>query len=258
MRNLLVPLVALLSMACSGEPEGQAQPSIAAAGAETQIEQSVATAGAEAQPQQTVPINVEEPRAQQSILTGESAPPAPQSIPASAARDTAVFAGGCFWCVEEAFDAAEGVISTTSGYAGGRVANPTYEQVSAGGTGHAEVVQVVYEPSKITYRELLNIFWRNIDPITPNQQFCDKGAQYRSAIFYQDPEQRRLAEASKRALEQSGRFEQPIVTEINPGAPFYPAEEYHQDYYTRNPLRYKFYKTSCGRVRRLEELWGKA
>ena len=258
MRNLLVPLVALLSMACSGEPEGQAQPSIAANGAETQIESPTVDVLAESQAQTSTEADMEEPGAPQRLPADEPKPTAPQSVPVGATRDTAVFAGGCFWCVEEAFDAAEGVVSTTSGYTGGRVANPTYEQVSAGGTGHVEVVQVVYDPSKITYRALLNVFWRNVDPVTPNQQFCDKGAQYRSAIFVQDAEQRRLAEASKRALEQSGRFEQPIVTEVNPGAPFYAAEEYHQDYYTKNPLRYKYYKTSCGRARRLAELWGEA
>ena len=245
MRNLLVPLVALLSVACSGEPDGQAQPSIAASGAETRIEESP-----------TVDVLPEN----QVRASGDTQPAAtaPQNVPAATARDTAVFAGGCFWCVEEAFDPVDGVISTTSGYTGGRVANPTYEQVSAGGTGHAEVVRVIYDPSRVSYSRLLDVFWRNVDPITPNQQFCDRGAQYRSAIFYQDAEQRRLAEASKRALEQSGRFKQPIVTEINPGAPFYEAEEYHQDYYTKNPLRYKYYKTSCGRARRLEELWGEA
>ena len=259
MRNLLVPLVVLLSVACSGEPEGQAQPSVAAKGAETRIEESpTVDVLSESQIQTSIVTDVEESRAAQSLPADEPKRTAPKNVPAGAARDTAVFAGGCFWCVEEAFDAAEGVTSTTSGYTGGRVANPTYEQVSAGGTGHAEVVRVVYDPTKISYDQLLNVFWRNVDPVTPNQQFCDKGAQYRSAIFYSDAEQRRLAEASKRALEQSGRFEQPIVTEINPGAPFYAAEEYHQDYYTKNPLRYKFYKTSCGRARRLEELWGKA
>jgi peptide-methionine (S)-S-oxide reductase len=179
-------------------------------------------------------------------------------VPSGAPLDTAVFAGGCFWCVEEAFDEAAGVVATTSGYTGGGVANPTYEQVSAGGTGHAEVVQVIYDPAKISYSELLNVFWRNVDPVTPNQQFCDRGAQYRSAIFYQDAEQRRLAEASRAALAQSGRFDQPIATEVNPGAAFYPAEEYHQDYYQKNPVQYRFYKTSCGRARRLEELWGEA
>lgn len=256
MRNLLVPLAALLSMACSGEPEGEAQPSVASNGTETRIEQSVAADVAESQVQPSVVTGAAEPIARQSVPASEGETRAPRSAPAVASLDTAVFAGGCFWCVEEAFDAADGVRSTTSGYTGGRVANPTYEQVSAGGTGHVEVVQVVYDLSKTSYSQLLNVFWRNVDPVTPNQQFCDKGAQYRSAIFYQDPEQRRLVEASKGALEQSGRFKQPVVTEINPGAPFYAAEEYHQDYYKKNPVRYKFYKTSCGRARRLEQLWG--
>lgn len=174
----------------------------------------------------------------------------------TAQADTAVFGGGCFWCVEEAFDKAEGVVSTTSGYTGGRVANPTYEQVSAGGTGHVEVVRVVYDPATVSYGELLNVFWKNVDPLTPNRQFCDAGAQYRSAIFYEGAEQQRLALASKQALERSGRFEQPIVTEVVPASTFYPAEEYHQNYYQKNPLRYKFYKFSCGRAQRLDEVWG--
>ncbi len=176
------------------------------------------------------------------------------SVPAAAARDTATFAGGCFWCVEEAFDKAAGVVETTSGYAGGRTRNPTYEQVSAGGTGHAEVVQVVFDPRRTSYAKLLEVFWRNVDPLTPNRQFCDEGAQYRSAIFYHDAEQRRLAEASKRAL--AGRFREPVVTEISPVGAFWPAEEYHQDYYEKNPARYHFYKFSCGRARRLSQVWG--
>ena len=179
-----------------------------------------------------------------------------RQVAAGVALDTAVFAGGCFWCVEEAFDKAPGVVATTSGYTGGTVPNPTYEQVSAGGTGHAEVVRVIYDPARIPYSRLLDVFWRNVDPLTANQQFCDRGSQYRSAIFYQDREQQRLAEESRAALEASGRFSQPIVTEINPGAPFYAAEEYHQDYYQKNPLRYRFYKTSCGRERRLNQVWG--
>lgn len=179
-----------------------------------------------------------------------------QRAPMGVALDTAVFAGGCFWCVEEAFDAVQGVVSTVSGYTGGRVANPTYQQVSAGGTGHAEVVQVVYNPARVTYPQLLNVFWRNVDPLTANRQFCDRGSQYRSAIFYQGDEQRRLAEASKVALDGSGRFDTPIVTEIVPAARFYPAEEYHQNYHQKNPLRYKYYKFSCGRAKRLEEVWG--
>lgn len=187
---------------------------------------------------------------------GGSEAQARRGTPAGVGLDTAVFAGGCFWCVEEAFDAVDGVVSTTSGYTGGHVPNPTYKQVSSGSTGHVEVVRVVYDPARVGYPELLNAFWRNVDPVTPNRQFCDAGEQYRSAIFYRDAEQRRLAEASKQALEASGRFGQPIVTEVVAGAPFYAAEEYHQDYYRKNPLRYKYYKTSCGRARRLAELWG--
>jgi len=175
-------------------------------------------------------------------------------VPAPAARDTATFAGGCFWCVEEAFDKAAGVVTTTSGYTGGRTRNPTYEQVSAGGTGHAEAVQVVFDPRRTTYAKLLEVFWRNVDPLTPDRQFCDEGAQYRSAIFYHDAEQRRLAEASRRAL--AGRFREPIVTEISPAGAFWPAEAYHQDYHDKNPARYRFYKFSCGRARRLAEVWG--
>jgi peptide-methionine (S)-S-oxide reductase len=179
-----------------------------------------------------------------------------QARPAPAAADTAIFAGGCFWCVEEAFDAVAGVVSTTSGYTGGRVPNPTYRQVSSGGTGHVEAVQVVFDPRRVSYAQLLNVFWRNVDPLTPNRQFCDAGAQYRSAIFFRDADQRQRAEGSKTQLARSGRFKQPIVTEILPAAPFYAAEEYHQDYHNKNPLRYKYYKYSCGRARRLEELWG--
>ena len=187
---------------------------------------------------------------------GSEAQSQQQSAAPGAPLRTATFGGGCFWCVEEAFDKAPGVVSTTSGYTGGRVANPTYEQVSSGGTGHVEVVQVAYDPSRISYQQLLNVFWRNVDPLTPNQQFCDQGPQYRSAIFAEDAEQLRLAQASKQALEKSGRFKQPIVTEVVPASQFYPAEEYHQDYYTKNPLRYKFYKTSCGREQRLRQVWG--
>jgi peptide-methionine (S)-S-oxide reductase len=160
--------------------------------------------------------------------------------------------------VEEVFQETDGVISATSGYTGGREADPTYEQVSDGGTGHAEAVEVIFDPARVSYERLLQLFWHNIDPITPERQFCDGGHQYRSAIFYHDETQRRLAEGSKRALEASKRFDEPIVTEIVPAGPFYPAEAYHQDYYQRNPLRYKFYKFNCGRAQRLEELWGKA
>jgi len=174
----------------------------------------------------------------------------------AAEPDTATFAGGCFWCMEPPFDKLDGVLSTTSGYTGGQAPNPTYEQVSSGGTGHTEAVQVVYDPSKVSYARLLDVFWRNIDPLTPNAQFCDRGSQYRSAIFTHGETQRRLAEESKQKLEQSGRFDQPIVTQIAAATTFYPAEEYHQDYYEKNPIRYKFYRYNCGRDRRLEELWG--
>jgi peptide-methionine (S)-S-oxide reductase len=171
--------------------------------------------------------------------------------------EKATFAGGCFWCMEPPFDELPGVISTTSGYTGGRTKNPTYEEVSAGSTGHAEAVEIVYDPAKITYARLLDVFWKNIDPITPNRQFCDVGTQYRAAIYYHNDEQKRMAEESKKALESSGRFKQPIVTEIAAVSPFYRAEEYHQDYYKKNPIRFNFYKYGCGRARRLEELWGK-
>ena len=167
------------------------------------------------------------------------------------------FAGGCFWCMEEAFEGVEGVISVTSGYTGGRQANPSYEEVSAGSTGHAESVEVIYDPAKVSYSELLHIFWRNIDPTTPDRQFCDEGTQYRSAIFYHDETQKRLAEESKQMLQKSKPFQGPIVTQIVPASMFYPAEEYHQDFYKKNPIRYKLYKFTCGRVQRLKELWGK-
>ena len=169
----------------------------------------------------------------------------------------ATFAGGCFWCMEEALDKVDGVVSTTSGYTGGRAKDPTYEEVSAGGTGHAESVEVLYDPAKITYAQLLEVFWRNIDPATPDAQFCDHGAQYRSAIFYHDETQKRLAEESKKALEKSKPFKGPVVTEIAPASAFYPAEEYHQNFYEKNPIRYRLYKYNCGRAQRLQELWGK-
>jgi peptide-methionine (S)-S-oxide reductase len=171
--------------------------------------------------------------------------------------EVATFAGGCFWCVEEAFDEVEGVVSTTSGYTGGHKKNPTYHEVSAGGTGHAEAVQVVYDPKKVSYSDLLKVFWHNIDPTMPNRQFCDVGSQYRSAIFYQNETQKRLAEASKRELEKSKPFKGPIVTEITKASEFYPAEGYHQDYHHKNPIRYKFYRYGCGRDQRLSEIWGK-
>jgi peptide methionine sulfoxide reductase msrA/msrB len=170
--------------------------------------------------------------------------------------ETATFAGGCFWCMEKPFDVLEGVISTTSGYTGGRVPNPTYKQVSSGSTGHAEAVQVIYDPDKISYQQLLDIFWRQINPTTPDQQFVDIGSQYRSEIFYHTDEQRRLAEASRQALDKRKIFSKPIVTPITPASTFYPAEAYHQDYYKKNPFRYKFYRSRSGRDQFLDTIWG--
>ncbi|SEN64851.1 peptide-methionine (S)-S-oxide reductase [Nitrosomonas marina] len=167
----------------------------------------------------------------------------------------AIFAGGCFWCTESDFDKVPGVISTTSGFIGGTVANPTYKQVVVGNTGHIEAVRIEYDKSITTYAALLEAFWPTIDPVFKGGQFCDIGPQYRSAIFYLNPEQQALAAASKAALEASGRFEQPIATEILPATQFYSAEEYHQDYYLKNPLRYTFYRSNCGRDDRLQQLW---
>ena len=169
----------------------------------------------------------------------------------------AYFAGGCFWCMEEAFEKVDGVIAVVSGYMGGTAANPTYEQVSAGRTGHAESIEVTYDPTKVTYQKLLDAFWRNVDPVTPNAQFCDHGNQYRSAIFYTTDEEQRLSEESKSKIEQSKRLPAPIVTQLIKASTFYQAEDYHQDYYKKNPLRYKYYKYTCGRAQRLEALWGK-
>ncbi|HET9700259.1 MAG TPA: peptide-methionine (S)-S-oxide reductase MsrA [Burkholderiales bacterium] len=180
------------------------------------------------------------------------------AAPASGAQAKAIFAGGCFWCMEPPFDALKGVISTTSGYIGGQKRKPTYEEVSAGGTGHTEAVEVVYDRTQVSYERLLEVFWRNIDPTVKNRQFCDAGSQYRSAIFYLDEEQKRLAEASRTALMKSKPFRGDIVTEIAPAGEFWPAEEYHQDYYKKNPLRYKYYRNGCGRDARLQELWGAA
>ena len=176
---------------------------------------------------------------------------------AGATLDKAYFAGGCFWCMEEALDKVQGVVSTTSGYTGGQKPNPTYEEVSAGGTGHAESVQILYDPAKVSYEKILDLFWRNIDPTTPDRQFCDKGHQYRSAIFYHNENQKRLAEESKKMIEKTKKFPGPVATEIVAASDFYPAEEYHQDFYKKNPLRYKFYKYNCGRAQRLHELWGR-
>ena len=168
----------------------------------------------------------------------------------------ATFAGGCFWCMEPPYDKLDGVTATISGYTGGSKADPTYEEVSAGGTGHTEAVQITYDPSKVRYEQLLEVFWRNVDPLDAGGQFCDRGSQYRTGIFVHDEEQRRLAEASKQALVEGDRFDRPIVTEIEPAGAFYPAEDYHQDYYEKNPVRYKFYRWSCGRDQRLADLWG--
>jgi len=170
----------------------------------------------------------------------------------------AYFAGGCFWCMEEAFEQVEGVLWVFSGYMGGNVANPTYEQVSAGRTGHAETVEVTYDPARVSYQQLLEAFWRNVDPLTPNAQFCDHGSQYRSAVFHTTDEEKRLAEASKAAIEEAKKFPSPIVTELVSASTFYQAEDYHQDYYKKNPFRYKYYKYGCGRTKRLEALWGKS
>jgi peptide-methionine (S)-S-oxide reductase len=177
-------------------------------------------------------------------------------VAAAAEPARAIFAGGCFWCVEAAFDEVPGVIATNPGYTGGTLPNPTYEQVSAGGTGHAEAVEVRYDPERTSYRQLLAVFWRNIDPHDANGQFCDHGNQYRSAIFVVDAEQRRLAEESLRALATSGLLSAPIATQITDAGPFYAAEEYHRDYHLKNPARYKFYRWNCGRDQRLKALWG--
>ncbi|MBA3890845.1 MAG: peptide-methionine (S)-S-oxide reductase MsrA [Gemmatimonadaceae bacterium] len=170
------------------------------------------------------------------------------------ALDTAIFAGGCFWCMEPPFDKLAGVISTTSGYTSGRTPNPTYEQVSSGGTGHTEGIQVVFDPAKVSYNRLLTVFWRNIDPFARNRQFCDRGDQYRSGIYPRNAAQQAAADASLRAVD--ARFDEPIATEIVPASRFYAAEEYHQDYYTKNPVRYKYYRFSCGRDARLKSIWG--
>ena len=185
-----------------------------------------------------------------------SSHPSDNGTAASSSADIATFAGGCFWCTEADFDKVPGVISTTSGYIGGTVVNPTYKQVSSGKTGHVEAVQVRFDPAKTSYAKLLAAFWPTIDPLTSNGQFCDHGPQYRSAIFYHNAGQKREAEASKAELEASRRFNRPIVTEILPATEFYPAEEYHQDYYIKNPIRYKYYRSNCGRDARLAEVWG--
>ena len=188
------------------------------------------------------------------LLVGMNSPSISET--AKGGQAIATFAGGCFWCMEGPFDELDGVISTTSGYTGGQTVNPTYEEVSAGGTGHAEAVQVVYDPQKISYQELLAVYWPNTDPTTPDAQFCDHGDQYRPEIFYHDDKQRQLAEASKEEIKRTKTFSAPLVTEITQATAFYPAEEYHQDFYRKNPIRYKFYRFTCGRDARLATLWG--
>jgi peptide-methionine (S)-S-oxide reductase len=175
---------------------------------------------------------------------------------AHTATARAIFAGGCFWCVESDFDKIEGVLSTTSGYTGGTLANPSYEQVSGKGTGHAEAVEVVFDPRKVSYEQLVERFWRTIDPTTKDRQFCDVGSPYRTAIFAVDAAQLRSAQASRAALDKTKPFKEAIVTEVLPAGAFYPAEEYHQDYYKKNPLRYQYYRSSCGRDARVKQLWG--
>ena len=188
------------------------------------------------------------------------AAPALAQAPAAKVTNTAkaTFAGGCFWCMEAPYDKLPGVLSTTSGYIGGQVKNPTYEQVSSGRTGHTEAVQVEYDASKVSYEKLLEVFWANIDPTVKNAQFCDHGTQYRTGVFYHGDDQRKLAEASKVALQKSKPFKADIVTEITLAGEFYRAEDYHQDYYQKNPVRYKLYRNGCGRDARLKELWGRA
>jgi peptide-methionine (S)-S-oxide reductase len=179
-----------------------------------------------------------------------------QAQSAAPATAKATFAGGCFWCVESDFDKIDGVLSTTSGYIGGTLANPTYEQVSSGRTGHLEAVEIVYDPRRVSYEQLLDWLWVNIDPTVNDRQFCDRGAHYRPAIFVHDAAQRAAAEASKRRIEKTKPFPEPILTEILDATTFYPAEEYHQDYYRKNPIRYNYYRSGCGRDARLKQLWG--
>ncbi len=189
-----------------------------------------------------------------ALVAGMPAAMAQTAAPATA---KAIFAGGCFWCVEADFDKVPGVLSTTSGYIGGKVANPSYEQVSAKSTGHAEAVEIVFDPAKVSYEQLLEHYWRTIDPTTKDRQFCDSGSPYRTAIFALDAAQLMAAQASLAALQKSKPFAEPIVTQIVLAGPFYAAEAYHQDYYKKNPIRYQYYRTSCGRDARLKQLWGK-
>ncbi len=183
----------------------------------------------------------------------------PTDKPSSSSQnETAIFAGGCFWCMEPPFDKLDGVISTTSGYTAGHKKNPTYREVSAGSTGHTEALQIIYNPNKISYAELLEVFWKNIDPVAVNRQFCDGGNQYRSGIYYNSAEQEKAAKQSLQQLEINKPFTGTIATELVAASTFYPAEDYHQNYYQKNPIRYKYYRFSCGRDNRLEELWGES
>ncbi|MEH6524551.1 MAG: peptide-methionine (S)-S-oxide reductase MsrA [Sneathiella sp.] len=170
--------------------------------------------------------------------------------------DTVVLAGGCFWCVESDFDNVPGVVDTVSGYTGGTVENPTYKVVSAGDSGHLEAVKITFDPEKVSYQELLDVFWRSVDPTDDGGQFCDRGESYKTAIYVNSPEQRQSAEISKRLIDASGVLSDPVVTPIIDATTFYPSEEYHQDYYTKNPIRYKYYRYSCGRDKRVREVWG--
>ena len=183
--------------------------------------------------------------------------PPPVLAAASDGLAVATFAGGCFWCVESDFDKVPGVVETISGYTGGTVENPDYKQVTKGGTGHREAVQIRYDPKQVSYERLLHIFWRSVDPTDGGGQFCDRGESYQTAIFAGNEEERRLAEASKQALEQSMVLDASVVTPIEAAGEFWPAEDYHQDYYTKNPVRYRFYRFSCGRDSRVQQVWGR-
>lgn len=187
-------------------------------------------------------------------VPGNTSKPAPTTT--SLRLETAIFAGGCFWCVESDFDHVDGVVSTTSGYTGGDERDPSYQDVSSGSTGHAEAVLIEYDPQRVSYTKLLDVFWHSVDPTTRDAQFCDHGAQYRTAIFVRDGEQRGLGQRSKEELAASKPFAAPIVTEIVTASTFYPAEEDHQDYYKKNPIRYRYYRSGCGRDARLKQLWG--
>jgi len=190
------------------------------------------------------------------LITGTAFAASSAKSPAVNNNATAIFAGGCFWCMEPPFDKLDGVLSTTSGYTAGHKINPSYREVSAGSTGHTEAIQIEYDPDKITYHELLDVFWKNIDPVSENRQFCDAGTQYRSGIYYMDAKQENAARQSLKQLQNNKPFKDDIATEILPASTFYPAEDYHQDYYQKNPIRYKYYRYRCGRDQRLEELWG--